>query len=154
MAQSEIYIDLPPGDVFSVLTHAHTYPHWLVGCKKIRAVDEDWPQVDSRFHHTVGFGPIALNDSTKVIEMEEGSHLVLEARARPAGIAHVHFDLEPRGKGTRLTLLEKGRDETTRMLWNSVLDRVVKLRNNRSLKQLKSFVETGDRLVSVTPAIG
>ena len=61
----------PPLVVFDALVSPETYPEWLVGCREIRAVDTDWPAVQSRFHHRVGLvGPLTVEDSTKVLAIE------------------------------------------------------------------------------------
>ncbi len=142
MARSQVFIDAAPEEVFGTLSRPTTYASWLVGCKRIRAVDPEWPQADSKFHHAVGFGPLTVKDSTKVVQMEEGSHLVLEARARPAGVVWVHFALERSGAGTQLTLTEHPCGKLTRLFWTPLLDLLVHARNKRSLQRLKTLLES------------
>src|SRR5215204_4192576 len=88
----------PPTIVFDALVTPETYPDWLVGCREIRAVDADWPEVGSRFHHRVGLvGPLSVDDSTEVLAIDSPHQLVLEVRFRPLGRGKVTFTLEPGG---------------------------------------------------------
>jgi uncharacterized protein YndB with AHSA1/START domain len=141
MARTRIHIDSPPDEVFETISDPTSYERWLVGCKEVRAIESEWPRPQSRFHHKVGFGPLSVKDSTKVLDVDPGNSLVLEARARPAGIAHVEFRVEAQGVGTKITLCEKAGGRMTQLIWNRVVDRLVRLRNERSLKQLRALME-------------
>jgi uncharacterized protein YndB with AHSA1/START domain len=106
MAEVVRYVRLPIDEVFAAVSDPRTYPHWLVGAKAIRSVDEGWPAAGTCFHHRVGLvGPLTLADSTEVLEVEAPHRLVLDARARPFGRARVAFDLasEPSDDGTAVT---------------------------------------------------
>ena len=46
------------------------YGDWVVGSKRIRAADASWPAPGSRFHHTVGVGPLSLDDHTESLEAD------------------------------------------------------------------------------------
>lgn len=133
-----------PEAVFAVLADPWTYPDWLVGCKEIRAVDDGWPAPGTRFHHRVGIvGPLTLEDHTKVLECEPGRRLLLEARARPAGVASVEFVLgDDDAGGTVLTLHEAPVRGVAARLHNPLLDALVKARNEKSLKGLSEAVTT------------
>lgn len=134
-----------PEDVFATLLTPSTYPDWLVGCQDIRAIDADWPAVGSKFHHRVGLaGPLTVADSTEVLEIEEPSLLVLEARARPLGRARVRFELRSEGTAssprTLVTL-----DEVPLGLLSPAqpaIDVLTAPRNVRSLQRLAELVET------------
>ena len=47
-----------PGDVWEVLADPGEYGYWVVGSKVIRDADANWPEPGSKFHHTIGFGPV------------------------------------------------------------------------------------------------
>jgi uncharacterized protein YndB with AHSA1/START domain len=83
MAQNETIIRSSPERVFEVLMNTENYGHWVVGSDRVRDTDESWPAVGSRFHHSVGFGPISVDDHTKIEEIELNRRLKLRARARP-----------------------------------------------------------------------
>lgn len=103
MATVRRTIRRPRSAVFEALITPETYPHWLVGAKEIRAVDDGWPAPGTKFHHKVGIvGPLTIADNTKVLEIDEPRRLVLEVRARPLG----------RGKST-FTLTETAAGEST-----------------------------------------
>jgi uncharacterized protein YndB with AHSA1/START domain len=144
MATNRMTIKATPETVFGVLADGHAYERWLVGCKKIRAVDDDWPAPGSRFHHRVGIaGPLTLDDNTLSLECEQPRGLVLEARARPAGVARVEFVLEHDGAGgCVVTIHEEPVRGPAKLIHNPLLDALVSARNEKSLKQLRVLSET------------
>lgn len=129
-----------PAEVFAVLADPYTYEHWVVGCDDIRAVEGEWPAVGSHFDHTVGTGPIKVKDNTKVLEVEADRRLVIEARARPAGVAKVVFTLEPEGDGTKVTIEERPVRGLARRIHNPGQDFLIHLRNAESLRRLDQLV--------------
>lgn len=87
-------IPQPVDAVFAALADPETYPHWLIGARDIRRVEENWPEPGSRFHHRVGLvGPLKVADSTKVLSIDEPRRLSLEVRARPFGRGRATFNL-------------------------------------------------------------
>lgn len=141
MATNQVTVSAPPDAVYAVLADPHSYEDWLVGCKKIRAVEGEWPAPGSLFHHRVGFGPIELDDNTKAIESDAPRRLVLEARARPLGVAQVVFELEPHAEGTLLTMSETPLRGIAAKIDNPLLDGMVKGRNAESLRRLQKLFE-------------
>ena len=134
-------MQVSPARVFETLIDARAYERWLVGCKRIRAVDRSWPSLGSRFHHEVGVGPLSIKDSTRVVELEEGRELLLEARARPAGIAAVRISVEPNGDGSTVTMAEEVRSGPSKMIPKPITDVMVHARNKESLRRLKNLLE-------------
>ena len=134
-------MNVSPERVFATLVDARAYESWLVGCKRIRAVDRSWPSLGSRFHHEVGVGPLSIKDSTRVIELEEGRELVLEARARPAGIAAVRISVEPSPDGSTVTMAEEVRSGPSKLIPKPIADVMVHVRNKESLRRLKNLLE-------------
>ncbi len=140
MSKNHHTIDATPDEVFAVLADARTYEHWVVGCADIRAVDGDWPAVGSKFFHTVGVGPIKTKDNTAVVEVEPGRKLVLEARARPAGVAKVIFTLTPVDGGTEVEIDEYPVRGVAKTIHNPIQDGLIKLRNVETLRRLDKQV--------------
>lgn len=99
-------IPAPPDEVFAVLVDPATYPDWLVGARRIRAISEHWPAVGSSFQHTIGWGPARLQGSTSVRRCTPPTELVLAAGMGPLGEASVRFQLTPSGGGTVVELQE------------------------------------------------
>src|SRR4051794_36051902 len=116
MARNDIVIDAPPALVYATLMDAGSYPEWLVGAQKVRGVDRSWPKPGARFHHRIGYGPLALNDNTKLVDTEPDRRVVLEARARPLGRARVELELRPKSKGRRTKVVMTER--TTSGIWS------------------------------------
>jgi uncharacterized protein YndB with AHSA1/START domain len=141
MSTNRQTIDASPEEVFAVLADANSYEHWVVGCDDIRAVEGDWPAVGSRFFHTVGVGPVKTKDNTKVLEVEAPHKLVLEARARPAGVAKVIFRLVPVDGGTDVSIEEYPIKGVAKAIHNPVQDGLIKIRNVETLRRLEKQVQ-------------
>lgn len=108
MARNTVAITATPEDVFDVLIDPGTYADWVVGAKEVRTVDDDWPTVGSRFHHTQGAGPFGLRDYTELEALDRPRRIVLLARARPATDARVELHLRPgAGGGTEVETVEE-----------------------------------------------
>ena len=141
MAYNEAYINVPPATVFGVLSDPVNYPKWVVGARKIRTADSDFPAVGTRFHHQVGVAPLVLNDHTVVLANDAPSRLVLRAKTRPFGTARVDLGLLAEGSGTRVRMTEVAGDAPSRILLNRVSDPLIHARNVRSLERLKRLAE-------------
>lgn len=141
MSTNAMRIDASPAEVFAVLADANTYEDWVVGCDDIRAVEGDWPAVGARFFHTVGVGPLKVKDNTVVIEVEPDKLLVLEARARPAGVAKVIFRLTPVDGGTEVEIEEYPIRGVAKLTHNPMQDGLIKTRNLETLRRLRKQVE-------------
>ena len=153
MAENEIYLDAPPEAVFDVLRDPRRYPDWVVGAKRIRGFDSDWPEPGSEFRHTVGVGPAELKDKTEVVAADEQAtdpgtpgdgELVLRARAMPLGVAMVRIAVSEDGKGSRVVMHERPTEGLGARLDNPVLDAAVHVRNAVSLRRLRRLVENGN----------
>lgn len=141
MSRTTIHVSAPPADVFAVLADPHAYPDWVVGAKHIRAVEGAWPEPGATFHHSVGIGPITVNDSTSVVEVAAPHRLVLRARARPTGVARVELDLAERDGGTEVVMTELPIEGPPALLHNPLQDRIIDRRNRESLRRLKRLAE-------------
>lgn len=142
MARTETETTATPQDVWDVLMDPDSYGHWVVGSSHIRAVDPDWPQPGSRFHHSVGIPPLTLSDHTTVVEIEPPARLVLTAKARPLGTARVEMLLRPTAAGTHITMLEDPGDSLSRpLLGNPLSQRLIAKRNEESLRRLRRLAE-------------
>src|SRR4051812_35968338 len=139
MARNERLIPASPERVFAVLSDPGAYAHWVVGSDVVRDADAEWPAVGSRFHHRVGLGPLKVNDHTEVVAMEPARRLELHAKARPLGTAKVALDLERRGGGTLVTMVEDPGDRLTAVLFNPVVHLLVRRRNAESLRRLEAL---------------
>lgn len=126
-------VSAPPEKVWSVLADPHSYPDWVVGTRRIRAADESWPAPGAKLHHELAGG---IEDSTTVVDSEEGKRLVLRARARPAGVAEVVLTLEPSGGGSKVQMEERAVSGPASIIPELVLAPLVKARNEESLRRL------------------
>jgi len=141
MARNQRYIDAPPERVYAVLADPRCYPEWVVGSKEIRAADPGFPAPGTRFHHSVGVGPLAVRDHTAVLASDPPRLLTLEAHARPFGSATVRLELEPRQAGTRVTMIEDPSGCTTPLKYLPAMHLLTRVRNCESLRRLQALVE-------------
>src|SRR3954447_23565477 len=141
MACTDILIDASPEDVFAIFADGNTYSEWVVGTKRIRDVDDTWPAPGALLHHSVGVGPITLDDTTEVIECEAPYRLVLEARVRPTGTARVVLQMTVDGSRTRVQMEEAPVAGPARFLRWWIAAPLIDRRNNRALARLKDMVE-------------
>ncbi|MEO5679096.1 MAG: SRPBCC domain-containing protein [Acidimicrobiales bacterium] len=141
MSCTERSFDSTPEQIWSVLADPHSYEHWVVGAKDIRAADGEWPAPGSALQHTSGFGPLNLKDNTKVLEADPPRRLVLEARGRPLGIARIEIELKPEGAATAVSMTEYAiRPEAARRL-NPILDPFLHSRNVETLRRLEELIK-------------
>lgn len=153
-----MFIDATPERVFEVLSDAACYPHWVVGAKAFRGADPDFPAVGTRFHHSVGVGPLTINDHTEVLDVNPPYRIELRARARPLGTAYIAILLEPRADGTYVTMIEEGADPLSKLIFNPLTHIAVHARNVEGLRRLKAIAEKGvgaaDALAQSRPGSG
>jgi hypothetical protein len=121
-----------------------------VGSKAIRAADRDWPARGTRFHHTVGVGPLKVRDHTSVEDVEPGRYLQLRTKARPLGTARVKLELTGVPEGTRVTMTEQPADPVTAFLFMPLTHLATHLRNVRSLERLAELAEGRRPIPAVT----
>ena len=144
MSTTSRLVEATPEQVWSVLADGWLYPLFVVGAARMRDVDEDWPAVGSRLHHSVGSWPVMVDDTTEVLEVDEGRRLLLLARAWPAGQAHVEISLEPSGSkpgGTVVTMVENATSGPGALVPKALQDPQLHLRNVETLRRLAYVVE-------------
>lgn len=142
MARRKRVVHASPDRVFDTLLKAENFAYWVVGSKRVRGVDPDWPQVGSSFHHAVGFGPLQIEDHTKILDIERPRRLVMSARMGWGGSATVSLLLQPLGRRrTRVVMDEEAESGPVAWLPRRLLDRAVGPRNRHSLRRLARLVE-------------
>jgi uncharacterized protein YndB with AHSA1/START domain len=134
-------IKATPERVWSVLADGWLYPLFVVGASRMRDVDDGWPAVGTRLHHSVGTGPLLIDDTTEVLEIEPDRRLVLLARGWPAGEAHVEFVLEQTGDETLVTIHEDATAGPGLLMPKPLRDVQLNLRNEETLQRLAYVVE-------------
>jgi uncharacterized protein YndB with AHSA1/START domain len=130
-----------PDAVWKVLADGWLYPLWVVGATRMREVEDEWPQVGAKLHHSVGTWPIVLNDETEVVECVPASRLVLRARAWPGGEAHVIIQVEPHSAGATVTMEEDVVEGPARLVPKLVRAPLLTWRITESLRRLAWLAE-------------
>ena len=142
MAHNAIEIGAQPQQVFDILADPSTYPEWVVGDRAVRAIDPGFPAVGTRFHHSVGVGPLTVDDHTEVIDVESPWRLELKGKFRPWGTARIVWLLHPRGPATTfVTMLEGAGGLLSHAVVNPLTDPLIGARNARTLQRLKELAE-------------
>lgn len=127
----------PPAAVLTLLADGKRYADWVVGAKRIRAVDAGWPEVGTQFHHTVGVGPLSTDDATEVLAFSRpDGPVVLKARAWPTGSARVTITFEAAPGGSEVVIDEVPIEGPAKTLHNPVLDALINLRNVECLRRM------------------
>jgi uncharacterized protein YndB with AHSA1/START domain len=132
-------MNAPPEVVWAVLADPGGYSYWVVGSKRIRGAEPEWPAPGSKFHHTIGVGPLTLDDHTESLEADRPRRLKLRAKGRPAGTATVTLELEPRAGGTQVRITENPDGVFAPMALNPLVHVATKLRNAESLMRLEEL---------------
>ncbi|MGA8256338.1 MAG: SRPBCC family protein [Nocardioides sp.] len=141
MSTNTHLIHAPIDQVWEVLCDGWLYPLWVVGASRMREVDDTWPSVGSRLHHSVGSWPLLLDDTTEVLECEPRARLVLRARAWPTGEAQVALHLRPRGPDTEIVMEEQAVRGPGRFAPKFLQDPPLTWRNVEALRRLAYVVE-------------
>lgn len=134
-------VSATPEQVWEVLADGWLYPLFVVGASRMREVDDTWPAVGSRLHHSVGTWPLLIDDTTEVLEVDEGRRLLLKARGWPAGEAHVEISLEPSGDATVVTMVEDATAGPGLLVPKPARDVQLHWRNVEALRRLAFVVE-------------
>ena len=130
---------VPPTAVWDELADHGGYGYWVVGSKVIRDADPEWPAPGSRFHHTIGFGPLKLRDHTESLEAEPPWLLRLRTKGRPLGVANVTMEMLPRNGGTLVRMTETPAGLTAVLSFNPLVHILTKARNAESLMRLEEL---------------
>ncbi len=141
MSENTRIVAATSDQVWRVLADGWLYPLWVVGATRMRDVDEHWPAVGSRLHHSVGVWPLTIDDTTKVLEVSPPSLLRLRARAWPGGEAEVELQVEPAEDGTRITIREDAVKGPGLLVPAPVRHLQLKWRNTETLQRLAYLVE-------------
>ncbi len=141
MAINSRIMHATPEAVWDVLSDGWLYPLWVVGASRMREVDDHWPGIGARLHHSVGSWPLLVDDVTEVIDVAPGSKLLLHAKARPTGTAEVAIHLEPVGADTRVVMREDALHGPARLVPKPLRDVPLAWRNVEGLRRLAYLAE-------------
>jgi uncharacterized protein YndB with AHSA1/START domain len=130
---------VPPAAVWDVLADARSYSYWVPGSREVRRVERKWPAPGSKFHHTIGIGPLEVSDHTEALETRPRERLRMRAKGRPLGSATVTMELEPRAGGTLVRMTERPDGPLWLLDLNPLLRLSTKLRNAESLMRLEEL---------------
>ena len=134
-------VEAKPETAWAVLSDGWLYPLWVVGAARMREVDDDWPQVGSRLHHSAGSWPFLIDDTTTVLECDPPHRLVLQARGWPAGEARVTIEIVEDGQQTELRLAEDVTHGPGKLLPAPLRQLLIRVRNVEALRRLGLVVE-------------
>ncbi len=131
--------------VWSVLADGFRYAGWVVGASRVRAVDDGWPAVSTRIHHSVGTWPLLIDDVTIVLACDPGRSLTLQARGWPMGEARVELDLAASDEvgpgGCRVVMREDATSGPGRLIPQPLRQLAIAPRNVESLTRLLLLAE-------------
>ena len=128
-------------EVWQVLADGWTYPVWVVGASRMRAVSANWPEVGAKLHHSAGMWPAMLDDETTVEACEPGRRLRMLPKGRPVGTAVVEITLEAHGSGATIRILEDVISGPARLVPERLRQVGVVARNRETLHRLALLAE-------------
>ncbi|GAA1932369.1 SRPBCC family protein [Nocardioides hwasunensis] len=141
MTENHRLIHATPDQVWDVISDGWLYPLWVVGAARMRDVDESWPDVGSKLHHSVGSWPLLLDDETEVVDATPGRSITLRARAWPAGEARVHLRLDASGVDTDVRIDEVPVSGPAALMPPPLHAPALKWRNSETLRRLAFVAE-------------
>lgn len=128
-------------DVFRVLADGWLYPSWVVGASRMRAVDDEWPALGARLHHSFGVWPALIDDATVLEEWAPPYRAVMRAKGWPIGEARVALHVKARGDGCVVRIQEEPVAGPGRLIPAPVMDAMLHRRNAETLQRLAYLAE-------------
>jgi uncharacterized protein YndB with AHSA1/START domain len=139
VATNRRFMPVPRQAVWEALSDPYGYAYWVAGSKAVRDAEPGFPAPGTKFHHTIGVGPLKLRDHTEVIEAEPPGMLRLRAKGRPLGTATVILRLTPEADGTSVEIVEHPDGAAAILALNPLLQLFTKVRNAESLARLEEL---------------
>jgi uncharacterized protein YndB with AHSA1/START domain len=137
----EHHMNAPAAAVWRILADGWLYPLWVVGATRMRQVEDEWPAVGAKLHHSVGVWPLTVDDDTEVVEVEEGRRLTLRARGWPVGEAEVTVHIDDRGATSVVSMEEDLVRGPATLVPRPARSPVLLRRNRESLRRLAWLAE-------------
>ena len=141
MARTTRLMHCPPEAVFAVLADGWTYPSWVVGASRMRDVDESWPEVGARIHHSVGVWPALIDDETEVTEWDAPRRAAFIARGWPIGEARIIIEVRPHRDGCVVRMHEYAVRGPMQYVPRVLTDPLLDFRNREALHRLGYLAE-------------
>lgn len=107
----------------------------------MRDVDDAWPAVGSRLHHSFGVWPILIDDVTEVVEWSPSHRFSMRAKGWPIGEAGIVIDVKPRGDGCVVRIQEEAVRGPGRWVPRVIFDPLMRWRNAETLHRLAYLAE-------------
>ena len=140
MARNQRKIDAPQDAVFEALLDPNVYVEWVVGAKRVRWVDDEWPARGASFGHQLAGTGGVLRDKTTLVDLDEPRSLSLEAYARPFGKADVTISVTPT-EGSSFVVVNESISKSSRLRkLKTLFDPMIYLRNVEGLRRLDRIV--------------
>ncbi|MDM7831599.1 SRPBCC family protein [Cellulomonas edaphi] len=129
----------PAQAVLGVLADGWSYATWVVGTSRIRSVDVAWPAPGSKIAHSFGVWPATIDDVTIVRAWDPAHGIVLQARGWPMGEAAISLEVEERGGGCLVRMVEDAVRGPGTLVPKPVLAALLTPRNVESLQRLENL---------------
>jgi hypothetical protein len=107
----------------------------------MRDVEEHWPSVGARLHHSVGVWPALLDDTTVVEEWSPPHRMVMRAKGWPIGEARVTLRVRSYGGGTVVRIDEEPVSGPATLLPDLLTTPLLRWRNSETLHRLAYLAE-------------
>jgi hypothetical protein len=138
-------IQASPEEIWDVLSDGWLYPVWVVGASRMREVADDWPEVGSRLHHSLGAWPLLINDDTEVVESQTGSLLSLRGKGWPLGEVSIVIRLRTVDSATEVAIDEDVTAGPGSLIPSPLRNLALRWRNIETLRRLAYIAERRTR---------
>ena len=141
MSKNVREMNCSPEAVFDVLADGWVFPTWVVGASRMRAVDDTWPALGSKLHHSFGVWPAMINDETTVLEYDPPRRMVVQPAGWPVGEARVTLEVKPRARGCVVRITETAVKGPGSWIPSLLIDPALHIRNVETLRRLAFIAE-------------
>lgn len=134
-----------PESVFRVIADGWLFTAWVVGASRMRGVDDTWPAVGARLHHSFGSWPALIDDETTLLEWDPPHRVAMRPKGWPIGEAKVTIEVKRRGDGCVVRMEEHAARGPGAFVPAALLDLGLHPRNAEALQRLAFLAEGGAR---------
>jgi uncharacterized protein YndB with AHSA1/START domain len=137
---TEIVIDLPRDRVAAYVADPSNAPEWYVNIKSVEWKTPPPVAVGSRVAFVAHFLGRRLAYTYEIVDLVPGERLVMRTAEGPFPM-ETTYTWEPAGKGTRMTLRNRGEPSGFAKLAGALMARAMRRANQKDLVALKALLE-------------
>lgn len=134
-------VEASVAQVWEQLSDGWSYAEWVVGTRRIRAVDPGWPEVGTGLTYQAGLGPFTFEGRTWSRLCVPPQQLELEAVAAPGASVRISVRLMEWDRQALVVIDEHPLRGPHLLLENPVVEMILTVRNRFLLRRLAELVK-------------